>query len=92
MSNNSPEVFWNVGTLSRALDVDLDKIMLFTRLGLIPDGVRIHDALFWRAAEIRAWAKAARAATPADAMAALWQEWQRDNDPRPRGEHKGMSL
>lgn len=78
----NPELFWNAETLSRALDVDLDKIMLFTRLGLIPDGVRVHDVLLWRAVDIRAWAKAARAATPAEAVATLWNAWQQHNDIR----------
>lgn len=82
MRKRNPELFWNAETLARALDVDLDKIMLFTRLELIPAAVRIHDALLWRAADIRTWAKAARAATPAEAVATLWNAWQQDNDLR----------
>ena len=88
----NPELFWNAETLSRALDVDLDKIMLFTRLGLIPDGVRVHDVLLWRAVDIRAWAKAARAATPAEAVATLWNAWQQDNDLRRNDDRIGEAF
>jgi len=82
MRKRNPELFWNAETLSRALDVDLDKIMLFTRLGLIPDGVRVHDVLLWRAVDIRAWTKQANAADPAEAVATLWMQWQCANNPR----------
>lgn len=81
MRKRNPELFWNAETLARALDVSLDDIMLFTRLELIPAAVRVYDALLWRAADVRAWAKATPAATPPEAVATLWNAWQQENDP-----------
>ncbi len=81
MRKRNPELFWNAETLARALDVDMDKIMLFTRLKLIPAGVRVHDVLLWRAADIRAWTRQANAADPAEAVGTLWMQWQCDNNP-----------
>ncbi len=92
MRKRNPELFWNVETLARALDVSLDEIMLFVRLELIPAAVRVHDVPLWRAADIRAWAKAARAATPAEAVATLWNAWQQDNDPRRNDDGIGAAF
>ena len=91
MRNRNPEIFWNVETLSRALDVSLDEIMLYTRLDLIPAAVRVHDTLLWRAADVRAWAKEVKAADPAEAVATLWNAWQRDNNPA-RGNGEGVLI
>lgn len=92
MRKRNPELFWNAETLARALDVSLDEIMLYTRLDLIPAAVRIHDALLWRAADIRTWAKAARAATPAEAVATLWMQWQCANNPRRNDDDIGEAF
>lgn len=79
---NKQQVFWNVKTLTQVLDVSLDDIMLFTRLGLIPSAVRVKHKLLWRVADVRSWARELKVETPSEAVAALWTEWLNNHDPR----------
>lgn len=43
-----------------------------------------NPEVFWNAetaADVRGWAKEAKAANPAEAVATLWNAWQQENDP-----------
>ncbi len=72
----TPGILWNAETVSRALDVCPARLMCLVRLELIPAPVILKDSALWRAADLRAWARALGTADYAEATAALWHEWQ----------------
>jgi len=54
----TPGILWNAETVSRALDVCPARLMFLLRMEIIPAPMVLGDAALWRAADLRAWARA----------------------------------
>ena len=71
----SPEILWGAATVARAFDVTPERLMCLVRFEAIPKPVLLRDTVLWRAADLRAWAKALGASEYTEAVAALWAEY-----------------
>ena len=82
------KILLNRETLAATLDVTLERLHELVGLGLLPAPILLDHSVLWRTADIHEWTQRQQAATPKDAMAALWLEWLEENDPREQNTDK----